>query len=422
MMGPDMRGSRPGLVYLWDADYPWDVRAEKICASCTEAGYDVHIVARNRGWQTAIERLPEGVVHRMEPWRWAGRRADGVLSFPAFCNPRWIGHLSRVVREVHPVVLMVRDLPLCPTAIWVGARYGIPVVLDMAENYPAMMRKNFEAGVQRPIDYLVRNPAAVAAVERFCLPRVSRILVVVEESAARLRTLGVPAERITLVSNTPPLSRAQERPALRAGDGAGPLTLVYVGILEVPRGISDLLHAVRLSRGSSPMIRALIVGTGRDASIFRAEAAALGLDEHEVVFTGHVASHEEVRRLVREADIGVLPHRVSEAWNTTIPNKLFDYMAAELPVITSDAAPFARIVRETGAGIAFRSHDPAALAGAIRTLMDGARRRALGAAGLAAVRSRYHWEHDARALLAVLPSPRTVAEPASPLALAADAP
>lgn len=410
------------LVYLWDADYPWDVRAEKICATCTQAGYDVHIVARNRARRVGVERLSEGTVHRMPPWGWLGRRADGLLSFPAFCNPRWIHHLAHVVGTVRPRVLIVRDLPLCPTAIWVGRRYRIPVVLDMAENYPAMMRKNFEARRHRLVDYLVRNPTAVAAVERYCLPRVDHVLVVVEESAARVERLGVPSARVSLVSNTPPLGRVLERPAERLGDTTGPLTLVYVGILEVPRGISDLLAAVRLLRGSSPAVRALVIGTGRDAVVFRAEAVTLGLTEAEITFSGHIASHEEVRRLVREADIGVLPHRVSEAWNTTVPNKLFDYMAAELPIITSDAAPFARIVRETGAGIVFRSHDPASLAEAIRSLFDGRRRRFLGGAGLAAVRSRYHWEYDARALIEALDRLPVPAEEPAPLALLSEAP
>jgi glycosyltransferase involved in cell wall biosynthesis len=398
---PDTK-SRGALVYLWDADYPWDVRAEKTCVSCTRAGYDVHIVARNRAWRALEEQLAEGTVHRMRPWRWAGRRGDSLLSFPAFMSPRWLRHLADVVRRVRPTVILVRDLPLCPTAIWIGARYGVPVVLDMAENYPAMMRKNFEAGRHRLADYVVRNPALVAAVERYCLPRLARIIVVVEENVARLERLGVPAERISLVSNTPPMALIEARPATRAGDGGGAITLVYVGILELPRGISELLQAVRLLRGTPQPVRAVIIGKGRDASILQDEATALGLTPAEVTFVGHVPSRDDVRATVRGADVGVLPHHANEAWNTTIPNKLFDYMAAELPVITSDVIPFARIVRETGAGIVFKSRDPASLASAIRTLFDGARRRAYGAAGLAAVRSRYNWEYDAHVLVGAL--------------------
>ncbi|MGH7647777.1 MAG: glycosyltransferase, partial [Gemmatimonadaceae bacterium] len=100
------------IVYLWDADYPWDVRTEKLCATLSSAGHDVHIVARNRAWRPVHERLPEGTVHRMPPWRWLGRRADSLLGFPLFASPRWLGLLDRTVRDVQPDVIIVRDLPL----------------------------------------------------------------------------------------------------------------------------------------------------------------------------------------------------------------------------------------------------------------------------------------------------------------------
>ena len=57
------------------------------------------------------------------------------------------------------------------------------------------------------------------------------------------------------------------------------------------------------------------------------------------------------RSFRRTMDVGLVPHHADEAWNTTIPNKLFDYMAAGLPVISSDARPCARILRSTGAGL-----------------------------------------------------------------------
>ena len=174
------------IVYVWDADYPWDVRTEKSCQVLTEVGHDVHIVARNRRWSPTVERLPEGTVHRMPPWRWAGRQLDGALGFPAFFSPRWYRLISQVVREVKADLIIARDLPLCPTAIRVGRVARIPVVLDMAENYPAMMRAIWEDGRERPLDYLVRNPAWVTHVEDYCMRHVDHTLVVVEESADRL--------------------------------------------------------------------------------------------------------------------------------------------------------------------------------------------------------------------------------------------
>jgi hypothetical protein len=79
------------IVHIYDGDYPTpDVRTEKISRALTDAACEVHIVARNRTWNTTREHLPEGVVHRMSPIRWLGRRLDSALGFPAFVNPRWV--------------------------------------------------------------------------------------------------------------------------------------------------------------------------------------------------------------------------------------------------------------------------------------------------------------------------------------------
>lgn len=396
MVGCGVRPPRQ-VLYLWDADYPWDVRVEKICRALRDAGYGVHIVARNRARGPSREVLPEGTVHRMPIWRWAPR-VDAALGFPAFFNPRWIRHLSRIVAAVHPAVIIARDLPLCPTAIHVGRRAGVPVIHDMAEHYPAMIRETYSVGRQRPLDYLVRNPWVVGAVERYCISRSDRILVVIEEMRDRLVALGVPARRIDLVSNTPPMSRAVDRLAPRTAD-TGPLRLAYLGIMEIPRGILDLIRASAILRDAGTSIRVDLVGTGRDVEIFRDEARALGVDEKEVCFHGHVQSHEEALRIVASADVGVLPHRRCAHWDHTIPNKLFDYMAAGLPVLTSDARPFARIVRDTGCGEVFASGDAADLARAIRRLVEPSRRRCYGVNGRRAVVERYHWERDAAVLV-----------------------
>jgi glycosyltransferase involved in cell wall biosynthesis len=387
------------VVYLWDADYPWDVRTEKICATLTSAGHDVHIVARNRARRALIERRPEGTVHRMRPWPLAGRRLDVALGFPAFFNPRWTATLARALRSVRPDVLIARDLPLAPTAITIARRYGIPVVLDMAENYPAMMRMIFDEHVQKPVDYLVRNPAAVAAVERYAIRRVDRVMVVIEEMEERLRALGVAADRIHLVSNTPPASRAAASSVRRTRRANAELSLVYLGLLEMSRGIMEMVDAAAILRDRGRPVRVTIVGSGRDRERFVERASALGLASDLVSFPGFVPRHADALEIVASADVGVLPHRTNELWNTTIPNKLFDYMAAGLPVLTSDALPFARIVREADAGVVFESGSAGALADAVEQFADADVRARYGTNGRRAIREEYNWERDLQGLV-----------------------
>jgi glycosyltransferase involved in cell wall biosynthesis len=397
------------IVYVWDADYPWDIRTEKTCLALTQAGHDVHIVARNKKWSVPVERLPEATVHRMVPWRWAGRRLDALLGFPAFFNPRWRRLLARVVREVRADVIIARDIPLCPTAITVGRKAGIPVVLDMAENYPAMMRAIWETGRHRPVDSLVRNPRMVAKVEQWCVDRVDHIVVVVEESAARVQQLGVPAKKITVVSNTPFVSHVRpmddHRPTSSANAGTA-LDVVYIGIVEVTRGLLESVTAISYLRADGHRVRLRIIGAGRDDALIRQHAATLGLGPDAVEFLGYVPNRQALD-IVAAADVGLLPHHKCESWDTTIPNKLFDYMAAGLPVVSSNADPCARILAQTGAGIVFQSQDARDLASGLQKMLSPAARRSFGTAGQRAIREQYNWEHDASVFLNVVNTVRT---------------
>ena len=382
---------------VWDSEYPWDVRAEKVCQALTDAGHGVHLVANNRRDQPLSERLPEATVHRLPRWRWLPAAADGWSMFPAFFNPRWLSRIWSTARDADADVILCRDLPLAPTAIAVGGMLRRPVVLDMAENYAAMIRAIWDSGRQRRTDWLVRNPALVTAVERWVLRWIDHTLVVVNESRDRITALGVPASRVTVVSNTPPLSRLSHANGAQRPAG-GPLRLVYLGLLEIPRGIGTLLNGVARCRAAGLPVRASIVGGGRDAAVLQAQAAALGLTPDAVTFHG-VLPHADALALVADADVGVVPHHADESWNTTIPNKLFDYMAAGLAVLSSDARPCARVVRETGCGEVFRDQDPEDFERAVRRLLDAGRRAACVEAARRAIAREYHWELDAGRLV-----------------------
>ncbi|MEQ9400309.1 MAG: glycosyltransferase family 4 protein [Longimicrobiales bacterium] len=390
------------ILKVWDSEYPWDVRAEKVMRSLTAAGHDVHLVARNRKGQPVLEQLPEATVHRLRPWRWLGRALDSASQFPAFMNPRWLSHMVRTGREIDAEVIVVRDLPLAPTAVWAGRRLGIPVIMDMAENYPAMIRDVWLGGRQGRLDFLVRNPRFVSMVERWSVDALDHVVVVVEESGERLEVMGVDPERLTVVCNTPWPSRIPSEDALvDHGHGEGPLRLVYLGLLEKPRGIEAVLRGMAILRDEGFHTTLQIIGGGMDEALFKSEARRLGFDEDAVRFHG-VLPYEEALAVFTRSHVGLVPHLAVESWNTTIPNKLFDYMSHGLPVVTSDARPAARIVREVGAGAVFRSDDAEDFAAALRGLRDPARRREHGARGRQAVLDRYNWGEDEKRLEAAV--------------------
>lgn len=387
------------ICKIWDSEYPWDVRVEKVSRALSAAGHEVHLVARNRRAEPILETTPGLTIHRLASWKWAGRLGNASM-FPAFFNPRWLNAITATARDTRADLLLCRDLPLAPTAVWAGRRLGRRVVLDMAENYPAMTQSLWDAGVQKRWDWLVRNPRMVSAVERWVLRHIDHVLVVVEESRDRLIGLGVPEERITIVGNTPALDRLRAVPPKVHRDGA-PLRLIYLGLLEAPRGLEVVLRGLAACRQNGMAVELAIIGEGRERTAFEALSAELRLDSSVVQFRGFVPYDSAVIAL-QQADIGLVPHLANPSWNTTIPNKLFDYMAAGLAVITSDAKPAARVVRETGAGEVYPDRDPEALAAAVARLADVAHRARCGAQGREAVARRYNWENDSARLVAAI--------------------
>jgi glycosyltransferase involved in cell wall biosynthesis len=287
-------------------------------------------------------------------------------------------------------------LPLCPAAIAVGKKFGKPVILDMAECYSEMLRATWQFENFRLQNIFARNPYLADLIERWSIRRVTQIWAMVEESRDRLMRLGVPPRNVRIVGNTPTPSRFN--PAQKAaGRSDGLLQLVYVGLLNPSRGLDVTLRAVAYANQGGAKVHLTLIGTGKSAANLRDLVRHLDI-EAAVTFKGWM-DNKEIPKEIAAADCGIVPHRECSHWHHTIPNKLFDYMAASRPVIVSSARPAARIVREAECGLVYKNDDPADLARQILTLGSPELRHRLGKNGLNAVQTKYRWEKDAAVLL-----------------------
>ena len=127
---------------IWKNDYPWDVRVEKIARSLLAGGHNVCILSANSQGRTRSETLDGLHIRRL----------------PATPS-RWILGYQAVTRE-RIDLLIVRDLPLILVGVWLKKRLHVPLMLDMAEDYPAMYRESIEVGGWRAwIHRICKNPA-----------------------------------------------------------------------------------------------------------------------------------------------------------------------------------------------------------------------------------------------------------------------
>jgi glycosyltransferase involved in cell wall biosynthesis len=190
--------------------------------------------------------------------------------------------------------------------------------------------------------------------------------------------------------NTEPLHLVPAEP-LPLDFANGP-RIVYVGGLAPHRGLDTVLAAMPAVLEADGRAHLTIVGDGESLQALKSQAAALKLDA--VTFTGRLP-RDAAMDCIRDANITLVPHHRSPHTDSTIPHKLFQYMALGRPVIVSDCAPLARVVSETGSGLVFRAGDAADLASRVAAAAVPQAAAAMASAGRAAVLA--HWNLEAEA-------------------------
>ena len=263
------------------------------------------------------------------------------------------------------------------------------------------------------MDRCVRNPTLASFVERWVLRRIDGVVCVIEESAARVRSLGVAEAKITVVRNTPMTIDLPSNP--RSNQDAGEeLLIAYLGLIERHRGVHDLIRAVAECRKRNWPVKLVVVGDGVGLPEIQKLATELGVLGRGVEVLGRLENRRALD-VIAKADVGAIPHIPCDAWNSTIPNKLFDYMSLCLPVLASDVPPVQRIVIQEACGVCYRSGDIMDLVSKIEELRSRSARTRMAAAGMAAITERYNWTNDSErldaALRRVLPNSGRLGEP-----------
>ena len=379
------------ICKIWDADYPWDIRVEKVADSLADAGHEVHLVCRNGGRLQRTESTGKFQIHRLPAFPMFPGPLHEICNFPHPGNPFWWGEIARVMRRYRIELILVRDLPLAILAGLLGKLFGIPVVLDMAENYPAMLADRRLYTPTSALGRMLRHPSLARLIECLSFPLMEHIVVVVGQSRDRLKAAGVPAQRLTVVTNTPRVDQwdaaqaSRTNPAPQRG-----LHVVYLGNLDGSRGVDIAIRGmVQLKRHGMPA-RLTIIGQGPSRSVLEELVTTEGVADR-VTICGRLP-FREVQAVMAESDVGIIPHYGTEAWNTTMPNKLFDYMLWGIPVLVSDIKAVADIVQDVGCGAVFRDRDPEDFARCLIEMQPAEVRERMGCNGRQAIQQRYNWK------------------------------
>ncbi len=170
-------------------------------------------------------------------------------------------------------------------------------------------------------------------------------------------------------------------------------TVSYVGTIGRAHGLSVVLDAAPKLYD----VQFVIVGDGAEREELEQRAA----DIDNVVFTGR-RPKEEVPYILGESDAALVHLKPREIFETVIPSKLLEAMAAGLPVILGVRGEAQRILTEADGGVTMEPSNEEELVEAVRYLQEEGRAQTFGTNGREYVVEEFNWEHIADEYLSLL--------------------
>jgi glycosyltransferase involved in cell wall biosynthesis len=374
-----------------------------------EQGHDVTVV-------TGVPNFPTGRVHRgyrnrpytveeidgirvVRVWTYVTanvgtlRRSLDYISFLITSIP------GALAQERPDIVVGTSPQLLTPLAAWVVARLRrVPFVFELRDLWPESI-----SAVGAVLDEL--SMRVMAALAGFLYRRADAIVSVTESFVGVLSSRGVSRDKMVVVRNganpaefegggSDTLTREE------IGIGDGDFLVTYVGTIGMAHGLENVLDAAAMTEEEP--IHYLLVGEGAEKSRLEAEAGRRGL--RNVTFLGS-RPRGDIPGILATSDAVVVHLKDDPLFDTVIPSKIFEAMAAGVPIVLAVRGESARIVSGSGAGVVVEPGSPEELVQAIRKLRsDPDLARGMGLSGRRAVEERFSRRALALAMLEVLVS------------------
>lgn len=356
-------------------DLVTDQRVNKSCLTLQKAGYEVLLVGRKQRKSPPMDERPYAS-HRMKLLFEKGP------CFYAEYNIR----LFIFLLFHRANLLLSNDLDTILPNFFVSRLKGIKMIYDSHEYFTETPELIHRPKVQR----------VWKCIEEFTVPKLGEMITVCDSIADLFREkYGV---KVHVIRNIPPQKALPPK-----GDKAElglPLDkhlLVLQGSgINIQRGAEELVQAMQYLNDCHLMI----IGGGDVLPILKQMVIDLNITDR-VCFLPRM-SYANMMAYTQNAELGFcLDKDTNLNYRFSLPNKLFDFIQAGVPIVASHLTEIEKIIRRYDIGSFIENHDPKTIAATIQNALSDAERYGKWKQNLTVAAQDLRWENEEKALLAI---------------------
>jgi glycosyltransferase involved in cell wall biosynthesis len=343
----------------------------KEARTLANAGYDITLIAQYKE-NTVIEGIRIIALPKPKNRFFRIFFTDFRLYFLAFRQKAAVYHFH--------------DPELIPVALLLKITTKGKIIYDVHEDYPESILSKYW------LTLLIRKPVAYLfdIIEKHLSFFFDHIITATENISTKFRK----NKRVSTIYNYP----IPEKIELSLCHNWSQPALIYVGGLTIDRGISEIVQAMTYLQ-SGKDTKLMLYGKFEPEDYYDELKREPGFDQTE--YMGWIEP-DKLWHCMGKAVIGIICLHPIDRYMLGLPVKLFEYMAAGLPVIASNFPIWEKIINSEKCGLVVNPLNPIEIAEAIDYLMKHQEEAIeMGQNGRKAIIEKYNWKSEDRKLLII---------------------
>ena len=335
---PNVKGTLPGkrVAMVLFSYYPSDPRPRRAAEALADAGMAVDMIClREDPGDLKSDRLNGVEIRRVPISRRRGGKLGYLYQYLAFLlvSSSIIAFRS-VLRHRYDLVYVHNMPDFLVLSGLIPQLFGAKVILDLHDPMPELMQTIFG------LPPTAKSVRLLRWVERWSLSIADSVVTVNRRCAKIFADRSCPAEKITVIMNSPDETIFAPRPpssAKKSEAGSSPFIVMYHGSLVERNGLAVAVDAFAEIRESIPSAELHIYGS-RNAFL---ESVMESVRERGLERSVHYMGQkplEQIVEAIERCDVGVIPNKQSIFTELNTPTRIFEYLALGKPVIAPRSA------------------------------------------------------------------------------------